>query len=69
MNCPDLAESELESSAEEICSNESKERLLKYLKPLSLAYVEICKKQQQEFFGLRDFYRYVCACFNITSII
>ena len=26
--------------------------------PLSKAYMEICKKQTREFFGLRDFYRY-----------
>ena len=29
------------------------------LRPLAEAYMEICRKQQTEFFGLRDFYWYV----------
>lgn len=44
-----------------ICSNEKddsvRDQLDKYFGPLSKAYMEICKKQTREFFGLRDFYR------------
>ena len=58
----DPSEDELEFSAEGICSNKKddpvKARLKHYFKPLSEAYMEICKKQVREFFGLRDFYRY-----------
>ena len=52
---------ELELSARGICSYVEKdlikERLEGYFRPLAEAYVEICKKQKREFFGLRDFYR------------
>ena len=59
----DPSKDELEFSAEGICSNKEddpvKARLKHFFKPLSEAYMEICKKQDREFFGLRDFYRYV----------
>ena len=47
-----------------ICSvkknDKYRDRLEKYFKPLATSYLEICEKQQpKEFFGLRDFYRYV----------
>ena len=52
---------ELRLSARGICSNEEgdpvKMRLERYFEPLAEAYKEICKKQEKEFFGLRDFYR------------
>ena len=54
---------ELEFSANDICSTESddpiREQLLKYFKPLSQAYIAICQKQERQFYGLRDFYRYL----------
>ena len=53
---------ELKLSARGICSNKDKdpvrERLQHYFEPLSQAYMEICKKQKRQFFGLRDYYRY-----------
>lgn len=56
---PDI--SELEQSARGICSNKKEDyrrlRLESYFKPLAEAYVEICRKQKRDFFGLRDFYR------------
>ena len=57
----DPSEDELKYSAEGICSNKEddpvKARLKQYFEPLSKAYVKICKKQNRQFFGLRDFYR------------
>ena len=45
-----------------ICSNETndpvRDKLESLFGPLSKAYMKICKTQQREFFGLRDFYRY-----------
>ena len=41
-------------------SDQYRDRLENYFKPLAASYLEICEKQQpKEFFGLRDFYRYV----------
>ena len=44
-----------------ICTNEKddpvRDKLNVFFSPLSKAYMEICKKQKREFFGLRDFYR------------
>ena len=58
---PDIQE--LELSARGICSYKEndpvKDRLKGYFQPLSEAYKEICAKQEREFFGLRDFYRYI----------
>ena len=46
-----------------ICSNDKndpvRDKLDKFFGPLSKAYMEICKTQTREFFGLRDFYRCV----------
>ena len=57
----DPSEDELEYSAEGICSNREddpvKARLKQYFEPLSEAYMKIYKKQERQFFGLRDFYR------------
>ena len=57
---PDVLE--LELSAQGICSYKEndpvRERLEGYFRPLAEAYKAICKQQQREFFGLRDFYRY-----------
>ena len=57
---PDVEE--LEFSAQGICSKDDndhiKSRLDCYFKPLAEAYKTICEKQDREFFGLRDFYRY-----------
>ena len=65
----DPSEDELEYSAEGICSNEEndpvKGRLKQYFKPLSKAYMYICKKQERQFFGLRDFYRLAIPKFHI----
>ena len=58
---PDIRE--LEFSAQGICGKEEgdqiKNKLDHYFKPLAQAYEAICKKQKREFFGLRDFYRFV----------
>ena len=61
----DPSEIELELSARGICSNKEndpvRERLQEYFQPLAKSYMEICRKQYRQFFGLRDFYRYpVC---------
>ena len=57
----DPTEHELELSARGICSNKEndpvRERLEEYFKPLAKSYIEICRKQTRQFFGLRDFYR------------
>lgn len=59
----DPSELELELSARGICSNKKddpvRERLEEYFKPLAKSYLNICNKQHRQFFGLRDFYRYV----------
>ena len=57
----DPSEEELILSARGICSNEEndpiKEILEDYFRPFAKAYINICDKQDKEFFGLRDFYR------------
>lgn len=54
---------ELTLSARGICSNQDNDRVRERLEglfaPLSEAYYEICKQQKRDFFGLRDFYRFV----------
>ena len=59
---------ELVLSAQGICRSEKnnviKERLNHYFHDLAEAYHNICKKQSREFFGLRDFYRYVYTYFS-----
>ena len=54
---------ELQLSAHGICSTKDKdlirERLQCHFSPLSQAYMEICKNQERQFFGLRDYYRCV----------
>ncbi len=58
---PDVKE--LVFSAQGICSDKEndlvKGRLEPYFDHLAKAYKVICEKQKREFFGLRDFYRYV----------
>lgn len=65
----DPTEKELELSARGICSNKEndpvRERLEEYFQPLAKSYIEICKKQRRQFFGLRDFYRCVIHCMMI----
>lgn len=62
----DPSKVELELSARGICSNKEndpvRERLEEYFQPLAKSYIEICKKQHRQFFGLRDFYRYYKIC-------
>ena len=59
----DPSEEELVFSAKGICSNKEDDPIKKYLQgffeDLAKAYKRICKLQTREFFGLRDFYRYV----------
>ena len=59
----DPNEEELVFSAKGICSNKEndpvKRNLQEYFKSLAKAYEIILKKQEREFFGLRDFYRSV----------
>ena len=59
----DPSEKELVFSAKGICSNEDNDpikiKLERYFSKLAKAYMAICKKQEREFFGLRDFYRYI----------
>ena len=60
---------ELTLSARGICSNQDNDRVREKLEglfvPLSEAYYAICKKQEKDFFGLRDFYR--CVVFMCIS--
>jgi len=45
------------SGSDQVC-----ERLERFFEPFAKAYIEICEEQaenQKEFFGLRDFYRYM----------
>ena len=77
----DPSEHELELSARGICSNKEndpvRERLEEYFQPLARSYLEICKKQHRQFFGLRDFYRYakikssrhLALAYNIVMIV
>ena len=59
----DPNEEELVLSARGICSNRNDDPIVgfleKYFSPFAKAYKEICKLQKREFFGLRDFYRFV----------
>lgn len=59
----DPSYTELEFSARSICSNKEndpiREKLEQYFPSLVEGYMEICGKQKKEFFGLRDFYRYL----------
>lgn len=68
----DLSEQELELSARGICSNKEndpvREKLEDFFRPLARSYLEICKKQARQFFGLRDFYRYRI-CNKLTNSI
>ena len=52
---------ELEHSARGICSDKTddpvRNKLEPFFRPLAQTYMTVC--QAQEFFGLRDFYRYV----------
>lgn len=61
---------ELENSARGICSNTSNDpvllRLSPLLRPLCEAYQAVCDKLKKDFFGLRDFYRYVVLCNSST---
>ena len=68
---------ELILSARGICSakeddNSVQKQLERYFYPLSQAYLEICKKQKRQFFGLRDFYRqgsvYISGALLFTSL-
>ena len=58
---PDI--DELVLSAQGIChsdkSNAVRYKLNNYFRTLAQAYHEVCEKQTREFFGLRDFYRYI----------
>ena len=57
--CDPSAE-ELELSARSICfdyDDTIKHILEPYFQPLADAYALICSKQEQQFFGLRDYYR------------
>ena len=60
---------ELVESAKGICHNERnnvvKQRLSVYFPILARDYHEICKEQKRQFFGLRDFYRCVCASMRV----
>lgn len=59
----DPDEDELVFSAKGICSNKKDDPIKKYMEglfePFARAYKRICELQPREFFGLRDFYRYV----------
>ena len=59
----DPSEDELVFSARGICSNVSNDPVRNELEPyfsqLAMAYLKICELQKREFFGLRDFYRYM----------
>ena len=59
----DPSEEELVFSAKGICSNKEDDPIKRYLQGFfenfAKAYKKICKQQTREFFGLRDFYRYM----------
>ena len=59
----DPSEEELVFSAKGICSNQKDDPIVGFLqiffRPFAKAYKKICQKQGREFFGLRDFYRFV----------
>ena len=59
----DPNEDELVFSARGICSNQNDDEiranLEEFFKPFATAYLSIREKQDREFFGLRDFYRYI----------
>ena len=61
---------ELTLSARGICSNQDNDRVREKLEglfvPLSEAYYAICKKQEKDFFGLRDFYRCVLLMYMVN---
>ena len=60
---------ELKLSARGICSNKKddpiREKLDGLFDPLAEAYHAICSKQKKDFFGLRDFYRYIIRCVHL----
>jgi hypothetical protein len=62
----DPSEEELVFSAMGICSNKENDPIRSYLesyfRPFARAYKAILRKQEREFFGLRDFYRYFGTC-------
>ena len=64
---------ELTLSARGICSNQDNDRVRERLEglfaPLSEAYDEICTQQKRDFFGLRDFYRFVYSSYSLTYIL
>ncbi len=71
----DPEKNDLELSAEGICSNADgkliKEQLHRDFAPLSEAYMNvcnICKNQKRQFFGLRDFYRYIHVQISLKKI-
>ena len=69
----DPDEEELEFSARGICSFQEgndpvKKRLEPYFKELASAYKEVYQTQHRDFFGLRDFYRYVSGNYNIVYL-
>ena len=55
-----------------ICSNEEndpvKKRLDRFFSPLADSYIQICKAQERQFYGLRDFYRYFVLTNLLSSI-
>ncbi len=59
----DPSEEELVFSAKGICSNKEDDPIKRYLQGyfehFAKAYKKICELQTREFFGLRDFYRYI----------
>lgn len=75
----DPTEEELVLSAKGICFNRKdrkdtviQQNLEGFFPRFAKAYIGICKQQTREFFGLRDFYRYimvVCAFMEIISTI
>ena len=57
-----------------ICSDEEndpvKKRLDRFFAPLADSYIEICRQQERQYFGLRDFYRYyICNCREVFTYI
>jgi hypothetical protein len=65
------SEKELIFSAIGICSNKKNDpirsKLDSYFEPLARAYMNICRLQSREFYGLRDFYRFVAANQNYNA--
>ncbi|XP_072299387.1 E3 ubiquitin-protein ligase rnf213-alpha-like [Eucyclogobius newberryi] len=66
----DPDEKELIESAKGICSSDKRilEMVRDFFKPFARAYLEICRRQGNGFFGLRDYYSLIKMIFAVAKI-